>query len=87
MNSKVSVTELFSREEIRELTTPSDLQGALAVSSTWAVIVLTLAQSLIAGNIYQSGENIDMCLGISHSGRSSAGYGHFNARCLTPQSV
>ena len=34
MNSKVSVTELFSREEIRELTTPSDLQGALAVSST-----------------------------------------------------
>ena len=31
MNSKVSVTELFSREEIRELTTPSDLQGALAV--------------------------------------------------------
>lgn len=41
MNSKVSVTELFSREEIRELTTPSDLQGALAVSSTWAVIVLT----------------------------------------------
>ncbi|MEK5760065.1 fatty acid desaturase family protein [Acinetobacter variabilis] len=41
MNSKVSVTELFSREEIRELTTPSDLQGALAVGSTWAVIVLT----------------------------------------------
>lgn len=41
MNSKVSVTELFSREEIRELTTASDLHGAWSVGSTWAVIALT----------------------------------------------
>ncbi len=41
MNSKVSVTELFSREEIKELTTGSDLHGAWAVGSTWAVIVMT----------------------------------------------
>ena len=41
MNSKVSVTELFSRDEIKELTTTSDLQGALAVGSTWTVIVMT----------------------------------------------
>ena len=33
MNSKVSVTELFSRDEIKELTTTSDLQGAWAVGS------------------------------------------------------
>ncbi|MCO8079896.1 MULTISPECIES: fatty acid desaturase family protein [Acinetobacter] len=41
MNSKISVTELFSREEIKELTTASDLHGAWAVGSTWAVIVMT----------------------------------------------
>lgn len=41
MNSKVSVTELFSREEIRELTTASDLHGAWSVASTWAVIGMT----------------------------------------------
>ncbi len=41
MNSKVSVTELFSRDEIKELTTTSDLQGAWAVGSTWTIIVMT----------------------------------------------
>ena len=41
MNSKVSVTELFSRDEIKELTTTSDLHGAWAVGSTWTVIVMT----------------------------------------------
>lgn len=41
MNSKVSVTELFSREEIRELTTASDLYGAWSVGSTWAAIGMT----------------------------------------------
>ena len=41
MNRKVSVTELFSRDEIKELTTTSDLHGAWAVGSTWTVIVMT----------------------------------------------
>lgn len=41
MNTKVSVTELFSRDEIKELTTTSDLHGAWAVGSTWTVIVMT----------------------------------------------
>jgi len=41
MNSKVSVTELFSRDEIKELTTTSNLHGAWAVGSTWTVIVMT----------------------------------------------
>ena len=41
MNTKLSVTELFSREEIKELTTTSDLHGAWSVASTWAVIVMT----------------------------------------------
>ena len=38
MNAQVSVTDLFSREEIQELTQPSDIYGAWAVASTWAVI-------------------------------------------------
>lgn len=41
MNTKLSVTELFSREEIKELTTTSDLHGAWSIASTWAVIVMT----------------------------------------------
>lgn len=43
MNTRVSVTELFSREEIRELTQPSDIHGIWAVGSTWAVIGATFA--------------------------------------------
>ena len=41
MNTRVSVTELFSREEIKELTTASDLHGAWAIGSTWVVIAAT----------------------------------------------
>lgn len=43
MNTRVSVTELFSRDEIRELTQPSDIHGIWVVSSTWAVIGATFA--------------------------------------------
>ena len=43
MNARISVSELFSREEIDELTKTSDLQGTWAVGSTWAVIVATFA--------------------------------------------
>ena len=43
MNTRVSVTELFSRDEIKELTTASDLHGAWAVGSTWAIIAATFA--------------------------------------------
>lgn len=43
MNTRVSVTELFSREEIRELTQPSDIYGIWAVGSTWAAIGATFA--------------------------------------------
>jgi fatty acid desaturase len=41
MNGRTKVTDLFSREEIKMLTTKSDLMGAWAVGSTWAVIGLT----------------------------------------------
>lgn len=37
------VTELFSREQIRQLTARSNLLGAWAVVSTWAVIAVALA--------------------------------------------
>ncbi|WP_269526098.1 fatty acid desaturase family protein [Acinetobacter baumannii] len=43
MNTRVSVTELFSREEIKELTEPSDIHGLWAVGSTWAIIGATFA--------------------------------------------
>ena len=49
MNARISVTELFSREEIKELTTPSDLGGLWAVGSTWAVIVGTFAGVAVCG--------------------------------------
>jgi len=37
------ITDLFSRDEIKMLTTRSDLMGFWAVGSTWAVIALALA--------------------------------------------
>lgn len=37
------VTELFSREEIRQLTARSDLLGGWAILSTWALIALAFA--------------------------------------------
>ena len=43
MNARISVTELFSRQEIDELTTPSDLRGLWAIGSTWAVIAGTFS--------------------------------------------
>lgn len=41
MNSRTNVTDLFSRDEIKMLTAPSDWQGAKAVAFTWGVIALT----------------------------------------------
>lgn len=38
MNTRTSISDLFTREEITELTTKSDLHGSWAVLSTWAVI-------------------------------------------------
>ena len=38
---KRNVTTYLSREEIRELVTASDAQGALSVLTTWAIIAAT----------------------------------------------
>lgn len=43
MNTRVAISDLFSREEITELTAKSDVQGSWAVFSTWAVIGGTFA--------------------------------------------
>ena len=43
MNARTSISDLFTREEITELTTKSDLHGSWAVLSTWAVIGGTFA--------------------------------------------
>ena len=43
MNTRTSISDLFTREEITELTTKSDLHGSWAVLSTWVVIGGTFA--------------------------------------------
>lgn len=43
MNTRIAISELFSREEISELTSKSDVYGSWAVLSTWAVIGGTFA--------------------------------------------
>ena len=47
MNSNVRISDIFTRDEIKSLTEPSDLHGAWAVLSTWAVIGTTFT-ALIA---------------------------------------
>ena len=43
MNTRTAISDLFTREEITELTAKSDLHGSWAVLSTWAVIGGTFA--------------------------------------------
>ncbi|ENV50789.1 Fatty acid desaturase [Acinetobacter junii CIP 107470 = MTCC 11364] len=43
MNTRVAISDLFTRDEISELTSKSDLHGGWAVFSTWAVIGGTFA--------------------------------------------
>lgn len=43
MNTRTAISDLFTREEITELTAKSDLHGTWAVFSTWAVIGGTFA--------------------------------------------
>lgn len=61
MNSKVSVTELFSRDEIKELTTTSDLHGAWAVGSTWTVIVMTFGTVAYSWEYLPTWGKVMMC--------------------------
>lgn len=61
MNSKVSVTELFSRDEIKELTTTSDLHGAWAVGSTWTVIVMTFGTVAYSWEYLSTWGKVLMC--------------------------
>ena len=43
MDTSLTIRDLFTKEEITELTTASDIQGGWAVLSTWAVIGSTFA--------------------------------------------
>lgn len=52
MDTRVSVTDLFSREEIKELTTPSDVWGIWAVASTWGVIAAAFAAVIWSLSIF-----------------------------------
>lgn len=43
MNTRTAISDLFTREEITELTSKSDIHGSWAVLSTWAVVGGTFA--------------------------------------------
>ena len=62
MNTQVSVTDLFSREEIQELTEPSDAYGAWAVASTWAVICGTFASLIMMWDYLPSWGKLLACM-------------------------
>ncbi len=62
MNTQVSVTDLFSREEIQELTEPSDAYGAWAVASTWAVIGGTFASLIMMWDYLPSWGKLLACM-------------------------
>lgn len=62
MNAQVSVTDLFSREEIQELTEPSDAYGAWAVASTWAVIGGTFASLIMMWDYLPSWGKLLACM-------------------------
>lgn len=47
-DERIKLSDLFSREEITELTTRSNWSGAWAVSSTWGIIGLTFAGAGLA---------------------------------------
>ncbi len=62
MNAQVSVTDLFSRKEIQELTEPSDAYGAWAVASTWAVIGGTFASLIMMWDYLPSWGKLLACM-------------------------
>lgn len=62
MNTHTRVTELFSREEIRQLTERSDWQGAWAVASTWAVIGGTFASVALSWQYLPWWGKLLMCI-------------------------
>lgn len=62
MNTRVNVTELFSREEIDMLTQASNVRGAIAVASTWAVIAATFASVMFLWNILAWWGNLMSCM-------------------------
>ena len=61
MNAKLSVTDVFSREEIAELTQTSDMHGAWAVGSTWGVIFLTFGTVAYSWEYLPTWGKILMC--------------------------
>ena len=65
MNAQVSVTDLFSRKEIQELTEPSDAYGAWAVVSTWAVIGGTFASLIMMGLLTELGKLLACMLALA----------------------
>ena len=52
MDTRTTLSDLFTREEITELTTPSDWHGYWAVLSTWGVIFATFTIVALTWIIY-----------------------------------
>lgn len=61
MTKRISLTDLFSREEINALTEPSDLHGAWAVASTWAVIGATFTGVALSWQYLPGGAKLLVC--------------------------
>lgn len=47
-----SITDILTREEIRALTTPSNLQGALSLTVTWGIIAASFALVALYPNLW-----------------------------------
>ncbi len=82
MNTKTKISDIFTRDEIRQLTERSDWMGAWGVASTWAVIALTFcalayasshfplwgfALSMIAGLVAIAGRQLALAI-LHHDG-------------------
>lgn len=62
MNTKVNVSDIFSRDEIKMLTQASDLSGAYSVASVWAVIALTFTGVALSWNYLPIWGKVLICL-------------------------
>jgi fatty acid desaturase len=62
MNTKVNVSDIFSRDEIKMLTQASDLSGAYSVASVWGVILMTFGGVALSWNYLPIWGKVLICM-------------------------
>ena len=62
MMSKTSIKDIFSKEEIKALTKLSDLHGAWAVASTWAVVIMVFVTVALSWDYLAWWGNVLLCI-------------------------